>query len=157
MLEISPRASQVVIRAAYRALARQHHPDVNASTDAETHIRRLNAAYEILRNPENRAKYDYEVAQQQHWAKSAPPQPTVITPSRRSGSTHGSSGRSMAMHSRGAAPMSRSGGSRLAQFALGAVFAAAAGFVLLLVLWTTLELGNDAAASYVTSAEYAQR
>jgi curved DNA-binding protein len=47
------------IRAAYRVLARKHHPDLNpCSTEAPDRTRDINAAYEILGDPERRRAYD---------------------------------------------------------------------------------------------------
>ena len=47
------------IRAAYRILAKQHHPDVNpAAPAASVRIRELNEAYETLSDPERRRAYD---------------------------------------------------------------------------------------------------
>ena len=47
------------IRAAYRLLAKHHHPDTNpGSPDALARIQALNAAYEILSDPEQRLAYD---------------------------------------------------------------------------------------------------
>jgi curved DNA-binding protein CbpA len=60
LLEISPHASQEVIHAAYRTLARSYHPDLNRSADAAKHIQRLNAAYAVLGDPGTRARYDLE-------------------------------------------------------------------------------------------------
>jgi curved DNA-binding protein CbpA len=62
VLEVSPRASQEVVQAAYRALVRNYHPDLNASPDAVGRILQLNAAYAVLGNPEHRARYDLECA-----------------------------------------------------------------------------------------------
>jgi DnaJ-class molecular chaperone len=51
------------IRAAYRLLAKQLHPDVNgAEADALAQTQRLNAAYEILSDPAQRRAYDAELA-----------------------------------------------------------------------------------------------
>ena len=51
------------IRAAYRVLAKQQHPDLNQSSDTATaRTRTLNAAYEILSDPDRRAAYDREFA-----------------------------------------------------------------------------------------------
>jgi hypothetical protein len=58
LLEVSQQASQEVIQAAYRALARSFHPDVNHAADAADVMRRLNAAYDVLGDPERRAAYD---------------------------------------------------------------------------------------------------
>jgi curved DNA-binding protein CbpA len=58
VLQVSPRAGQEVIQAAYRVLARTYHPDVNAAPDAARQMRQLNAAYGVLSDPERRARYD---------------------------------------------------------------------------------------------------
>jgi DnaJ-class molecular chaperone len=47
------------IRAAYRLLAKEHHPDRNGHSDAaHQRTQALNAAYEILSDPESRQAYD---------------------------------------------------------------------------------------------------
>jgi hypothetical protein len=56
-LQVSPKAEPGVIAAAYRYLARAHHPDVTGATDDER-MRRLNAAYEVLGDPVRRRAYD---------------------------------------------------------------------------------------------------
>ncbi len=59
VLGLAPGASQRAIRAAYRALARRYHPDVNGSDPAaERAFKRIVHAYEILGNPSRRARYD---------------------------------------------------------------------------------------------------
>ena len=62
MLQVSPWCEPEVIHAAYRALARTRHPDVNRDTDAEDQMRRLNVAYQTLSDPGLRARYDEELA-----------------------------------------------------------------------------------------------
>src|SRR5262249_28030583 len=57
LLQVSPQASYVVIRAAYRALARDYHPDVNDTPEADTMMGRLNAAYAVLSDPVRRTRY----------------------------------------------------------------------------------------------------
>lgn len=57
VLGVSSRASATEIKRAYRRLARQHHPDLNAQAQDEQ-IKRLNEAYEVLSNPRKRADYD---------------------------------------------------------------------------------------------------
>ena len=46
------------VRSAYRKLARQHHPDVNAAPDAAVRFKEISQAYEILSDPEKRQRYD---------------------------------------------------------------------------------------------------
>jgi DnaJ-class molecular chaperone len=61
-LGLDRRCTNAQIRAAYRLLAKQHHPDVNAGSMAA--IRRtqeLNAAYEILSEATRREIYDREL------------------------------------------------------------------------------------------------
>ncbi|HLZ31289.1 MAG TPA: J domain-containing protein [Chloroflexota bacterium] len=60
LLQISPRASQEVIQAAYRVLARYYHPDLNATPEAAQRIRDVNDAYRVLSDPQGRARYDLE-------------------------------------------------------------------------------------------------
>ena len=55
VLGVSPAATAAEIKAAYRALVKQHHPD--AGGDHRT-ILELNAAWEVLRNRERRRGYD---------------------------------------------------------------------------------------------------
>lgn len=58
ILQVDPSASNEVIKAAYRRLAREYHPDVNQSPDATQRMKDINAAYEVLSNPLRRAQYD---------------------------------------------------------------------------------------------------
>ncbi len=60
MLGIPPRsASQDDIKNAFRSLAREYHPDVNKSPDAEERFKEINEAYGVLSDPpEKRAAYD---------------------------------------------------------------------------------------------------
>jgi len=62
VLEVSPTAGLEVIQAAYKALARRWHPDVNKSFEASDRIRELNAAYQVLRDTRQRATYDLQRA-----------------------------------------------------------------------------------------------
>ena len=57
-LELTPEASQDDIRKAYRKLARKYHPDVSKEKDAETRMREVNEANDVLRDEEKRAAYD---------------------------------------------------------------------------------------------------
>lgn len=58
ILQLHPRAESEVIEAAYRRLATKYHPDLNSSPEAAPRMRDINAAYEVLSNPERRRSYD---------------------------------------------------------------------------------------------------
>jgi curved DNA-binding protein len=57
-LGVAKDASQEEIQRAYRKLARKYHPDVNKEPGAEDTFKDLGEAYEVLKDPEKRAKYD---------------------------------------------------------------------------------------------------
>jgi curved DNA-binding protein CbpA len=59
VLGVPPHATQAELRAAYRAKARDHHPD--AGGDA-ARMQALNAAWGVLGDPRRRAAYDRELA-----------------------------------------------------------------------------------------------
>jgi molecular chaperone DnaJ len=58
-LGVSPEASDDEIKKAYRQLVMRYHPDRNpGDAVAETRIREINAAYEVLGDPEARRSYE---------------------------------------------------------------------------------------------------
>ncbi|WQR80847.1 DnaJ domain-containing protein [Helicobacter pylori] len=57
-LNVSENASQDEIKKSYRRLARQYHPDLNKTKEAEEKFKEINAAYEILSDEEKRHQYD---------------------------------------------------------------------------------------------------
>jgi len=65
ILGVERRSEQKAISGAYRKLARQFHPDINKARGAEERFKEINEAYQVLGDPEKRARYDqmYEVYQ----------------------------------------------------------------------------------------------
>lgn len=58
ILGVKRDASQEEVQKAFRKLARKYHPDVNKEAGAEDKFKELNEAYEVLRDPEKRKRYD---------------------------------------------------------------------------------------------------
>lgn len=58
ILGVPKTASDDDIRKAFRKLARKYHPDVSKEADAESKMRDLNEASDVLRDKEKRAAYD---------------------------------------------------------------------------------------------------
>jgi len=58
VLGVGRNATDDDIRRAYRRLAREHHPDVNGDPAAEERFKEVAGAYEILSDPDKRARYD---------------------------------------------------------------------------------------------------
>ncbi len=57
-LGVSENASADEIKKAYRKLARKYHPDINKDPASQEKFKEINAAYEVLSDPEKKAKYD---------------------------------------------------------------------------------------------------
>jgi curved DNA-binding protein len=57
-LGVARTASQDQIQRAYRKLARELHPDVNKSPEAEERFKDVSDAYSVLSDPEQRKRYD---------------------------------------------------------------------------------------------------
>lgn len=58
VLGVDRNADAAQIKKAYRQLARQYHPDVNDSAEAEEKFKEVSTAYEVLSDPEKRQIYD---------------------------------------------------------------------------------------------------
>ena len=58
ILGIPRNASTEDIKAAFRKLARQYHPDVSKEADAEERFKEINEAYGVLSDPQKRTRYD---------------------------------------------------------------------------------------------------
>ena len=67
-----PRSADAeAIRTAYRAQAKQLHPDLSENGESNEAFLRLQEAYDVLRDPERRAHYDDELTQQATMAQAA--------------------------------------------------------------------------------------
>jgi molecular chaperone DnaJ len=58
VLGVSRDAPAAEVKRAFRRLAMEYHPDRNKEPDAETRFKEVNAAYEVLSDPEKRSRYD---------------------------------------------------------------------------------------------------
>jgi curved DNA-binding protein len=58
VLGVPRNADAQTIQQAFRKLARRHHPDVNHDPAAEERFKEINEAYQVLSDPETRARYD---------------------------------------------------------------------------------------------------
>ncbi len=57
-LGVSRDADADTLKRAYRRLARQYHPDINKEPGAEERFKEIGRAYEVLGDPDKRARYD---------------------------------------------------------------------------------------------------
>ncbi|HEU4571928.1 MAG TPA: DnaJ domain-containing protein, partial [Candidatus Limnocylindrales bacterium] len=58
VLGVARGASDAEIKRAFRRLAQQWHPDVNASPEAHQRFKEINEAYQVLSDRERRQAYD---------------------------------------------------------------------------------------------------
>lgn len=59
LLGVKRDASPEAIKAAYRKLARKHHPDLNpGKPEAEARFKAISAAHDLLEDPDKRARFD---------------------------------------------------------------------------------------------------
>ncbi|MBH24258.1 MAG: molecular chaperone DnaJ [Myxococcales bacterium] len=58
VLGVERSANQDEIAKAYKKLARKYHPDLNKAPDAEERFKKIGEAYEVLKDPETRKRYD---------------------------------------------------------------------------------------------------
>lgn len=81
VLDVAPDAPGATIKRRWRELAQAHHPD-RAGGDAQRTVEltrrmaRINAAYELLRDPDRRARYDTSHGHASRW-RPWPPEPAA--------------------------------------------------------------------------------
>lgn len=61
ILQVREFAEPEVVQAAYRALSRKYHPDINTSPDSAARQKMINAAFAVLGDPRARAAHDREI------------------------------------------------------------------------------------------------
>ncbi|MCC6747568.1 MAG: J domain-containing protein [Deltaproteobacteria bacterium] len=73
VLGVKRNAPPEEISKAYKRLARTYHPDLNKAGDAESKFKQVNEAYEVLKDPEKRKRYDLLGSNWKHGAPFEPP------------------------------------------------------------------------------------
>ena len=59
LLGVQRGADEAAIKAAYRRMAKEHHPDrKNGCKDSEARFKAISEAYDVLKDPQKRAAYD---------------------------------------------------------------------------------------------------
>lgn len=71
IMGLSRDASEQDIKKAFRKLAREYHPDVNADPSAEEKFKQINEAHEVLSDPAKRARYDQLGRHYQAWQRGS--------------------------------------------------------------------------------------
>lgn len=87
VLQVDPDAEPEVLQAVFRRLAQKYHPDVMPGPEGEARMIAINAAWEILGDPQKRAAYDRERARREtaaaaHDAAATATAATAAGPSR---------------------------------------------------------------------------
>jgi curved DNA-binding protein CbpA len=62
ILMVDQSVDQDILAVVHRRLAQRFHPDVDPSDEARQRMMEINRAYDTLRDPDRRAKYDRELA-----------------------------------------------------------------------------------------------
>ena len=71
VLGVDKKATEKDIKSAFRRLAQVHHPDKNPGDQkSEDKFKEINEAYEVLGDPQKRAKYDQLGASYAQWQRS---------------------------------------------------------------------------------------
>lgn len=72
VLGVTNKATQDEIKAAFRKLSFQHHPDVNEHADGEI-FKAISNSHSVLSNPVQRRRYDQQLLDQSFWRNGHPP------------------------------------------------------------------------------------
>lgn len=84
ILEIHPKASKEVIRAAYKSLMQRHHPDKNPdNTEAARHAALIAQAYGVISDDNQRSLYDLQLKERAEKVYSRAPENYPVQPLRR--------------------------------------------------------------------------
>ncbi len=62
LLQVDPMVDDDILATVHRRLAQRFHPDRDTSPEAVDRMREINHAYDVLKNPDARARYDAELA-----------------------------------------------------------------------------------------------
>ena len=73
ILGVPRSASQDEIKKAFRQKSRQYHPDVSQEPNAEEKFKQVGEAYEVLKDPDTRNRYDMMGANYKHGQNVNPP------------------------------------------------------------------------------------
>jgi curved DNA-binding protein len=74
ILGVARKADEAEIKKAYRNLAKKYHPDKNpGDKGAEQKFKEINEAYEVLKDPEKRSRYDQVGSSYSQWQQKGAP------------------------------------------------------------------------------------
>jgi len=81
ILEVTKNASPIEIKAAYRNLAKLHHPDKHGGNPEKDRLfKEINEAYSVLSHIDTKFAYDKQFAIQEEYVAQPPPQPQKSRP-----------------------------------------------------------------------------
>lgn len=67
ILGVDRKARASEVKSAYRTLARAYHPDISPDPNAHERMAALNAAFEVLSDPDRRKEYDRTIGDSSHY------------------------------------------------------------------------------------------
>ena len=73
ILDVARSASGAEIKRAYRKLAKQFHPDVNTDPDAARRFSEIDAAHDVLIDPDSRRRYNLSLPPEEAYRQGDPP------------------------------------------------------------------------------------